>query len=221
MTNRYIAIWIALLAALFLAASQASAGTITGKVTVKGLRSPQNILVYLNRSPEVALDLSKARFIMDQKDLTFIPHLLAVPTGATVEFPNHDKVPHNVFSLSRTKKFNLGSYSPGEIKTVVFDKPGIVELRCDVHAEMAAFVMVMKNPYYGLTDKEGRFNIPDPVNASTFGLSAVPQLPAGEYVVKTRHEKLKTTRQSVSVPASGSLDIQLNLKRGTPGALYK
>jgi cytochrome c biogenesis protein CcdA len=72
--------------------------------------------------------------------------------------------------MSRTKKFNLGSYKPGEIKTVLFEKPGIVELRCDVHAEMSAFIMVMKNPYWAVTDAKGRFEIPEIYMAFAAGL---------------------------------------------------
>ena len=126
-------------------AAHALAGTISGTVKVNGLRSPENILVYLDKAPQPAADLSNARFTMDQQNLTFIPHVLAVPVGSTISFPNNDKVAHNVFSLSRTKAFNLGSYEPGKSQSIVFDKPGIVELRCDVHAEMLAYIMVMNN----------------------------------------------------------------------------
>ena len=118
--------------------AQAFAGEISGMVKVRGLRSPKNILVYLTNAPPVAVDLSKIRFVMDQQNLTFIPHILPIPVGSVVHFPNNDKVDHNVFSLSRTKKFSLGTYRSGESKSVLFDKPGIVELRCDLHAEMAA-----------------------------------------------------------------------------------
>ena len=107
---------------------QALAGKITGIVKVKGLRSPVDILVYVVKAPAVHEDLSKIKFTMDQQNLTFIPHILPIPVGATVDFPNNDKVNHNIFSLSRTKKFNLGSYKPGESKSVRFDKPGIVEI---------------------------------------------------------------------------------------------
>ena len=140
---------------------QVFAGKISGTVNVRGLRSPKNILVYLTKAPQTALGFSSTNFVMDRKNLTFNPHILPVPVGATVHFPNNDELNHNVFSLSRTKKFNLGSYKPGESKTVLFDTPGIVELRCDVHAEMLAYILVLKNPYFGITDENGRFEIPD------------------------------------------------------------
>jgi len=197
------------------------AGKISGNVKVRGLRSPKNILVYLTKAPQSSEDLSSAKFVMDQRNLTFLPHILPVPVGASIHFPNNDKVEHNVFSLSRTKKFNLGSYKPGEIKTVVFDKPGIVELRCDVHAEMLAYILVLRNPYFGITDSEGRFEIPDTKYLNRFGITGIKNLPPGKYSARSWHEKLKTSKQKVAVPENGAASIQLNLTRGTPSVLYK
>ncbi len=218
--NRTIA-WTTLLLLLLWPAARTMAGTITGTVKVNGLRSPANILIYLSKAPDPAMDLSAVRFTMDQQDLTFIPHVLAVPVGATVWFPNNDKVAHNVFSLSRTKQFNLGSYESGQTKSIVFDKPGIVELRCDVHAEMLAYIMVMKNPYFGVTDSQGRFTIPDTRYLESHGITGVPELPAGRYRIKNRHDKLKTDVLTAQVPAKGAVQVQLTLSRGTPGVLYK
>jgi plastocyanin len=200
---------------------QAFAGNIKGTVKVKGLRTPENILVYLTQAPPGAADLSKVKFVMDQRNLEFVPHVLPILVGATVDFPNNDKVNHNVFSMSRTKKFNLGSYPAGDSKSVVFDKPGIVELRCDVHAEMAAYILVMKNPYFAVTDKQGHFEIPDSNTLEQTGLSSLKDLAPGKYFVKTWHEKLKTQKQAVVVPENGDVTIQLDLTRGTPGVLYK
>jgi plastocyanin len=197
------------------------AGDIKGTVKAKGLRTPENILVYLTQAPPGAADLSKVKFIMDQRNLEFVPHVLPVLIGATVDFPNNDKVDHNVFSMSRTKKFNLGSYPAGESKSVVFDKPGIVELRCDVHAEMAAYILVMKNPYFAVTDKQGHFIIPASNHLKQIGLTGVKDLAPGKYFIKTWHEKLKTLRKAVVVPENGDVTIQLDLARGTPGVLYK
>ncbi len=199
----------------------AMAGGISGTVKVKGLRSPANILVYLTKAPPTFVDISKTKLIMDQHNLTFVPHILPVPVGATVHFPNNDKVDHNVFSLSRTKPFNLGSYKTGETKTVLFDKPGIVEVRCDVHAEMAAYIMVMKNPYFAVTDAEGRFEMPDTNYLKEYGFTGLTDIPPGKYSIKTRHEKLKTIKQAVVVPKDGTISVQLELSRGTPSVLYK
>ena len=197
------------------------AGNIKGAVKVKGLRSPENILVYLSKAPAASGELSETKIVMDQRDLEFRPHVLPILVGSTVQFPNNDKVDHNVFSMSRTKKFNFGSYKPGESHSVVFDKPGIVELRCDVHAEMAAYILVMKNPYFAVTDKQGRFEIPDSGQLKQTGLSGIKNLAPGKYFVKTWHEKLKTQKQAVVVPENGDVTIQLDLTRGTPGGLYK
>jgi len=200
---------------------QAMAGKITGTVKVNGLRSPADILVYLVKAPPVQEDLSKTKFIMDQQNLTFNPHILPIPVGASVDFPNNDKVDHNIFSLSRTKKFNLGSYKPGDNKTVLFDKPGIVELRCDVHAEMAAYIMVLKNPYFAVTDDQGRFEIPDSKHIEQNGIKGMKDLPAGNYVLKIWHEKLKTQKQTVTIPENGDVSVEITATRGTPGVLYK
>lgn len=197
------------------------AGTIKGSVTVKGLRSPANVLVYVTKAPALPNDVSGVKFIMDQRDLTFMPHVLPVPVGSAVQFPNNDKVAHNVFSLSRTKAFNFGSYGPGESKTVVFDKPGVVELRCDVHAEMSAYILVMDNPYFALTDDKGVFTIPDQEYLAQHGLKGIKELPPGTYVVKTWNEKLKTHETTVEVSKEGEVALQLDLSRGAPSALYK
>lgn len=201
--------------------ANALAGQIKGTVNVKGLRTPADIVVYLTNAPQTDVDPSKSKFVMDQQNLAFIPHMLPIPVGSTVLFPNNDKVDHNVFSMSRTKKFNLGSYKPGESQTVVFDKPGIVEVRCDVHAEMAAYILVMKNPYFGITDKNGNFEIPDSGYLQRVGLNSISDLPPGNYSIKTWHEKLKTDKQSIVVPDTGDAAVQLDLKRGVPSVLYK
>ncbi len=215
-----IAVFISTVVAL--AASQARAGTISGQVHVQGLPSAAGVMVYLNKAPKVNEDFSKGHFVMDQQNLTFIPHVLVVPVGGTVEFPNNDKVKHNVFSLSSTKKFNLGSYGPGQSKSVTFDKPGIVELRCDVHAEMIAYIMVVKNPYVAVTDASGHFQIPDPQWARAAGLPEIPALAAGEYSVKLWHAKLRPVREKVHVPAQGNVTVDLSARRGPTGSvLYK
>ncbi|MFH2133202.1 MAG: plastocyanin/azurin family copper-binding protein [bacterium] len=203
------------------AALPAWAGTIAGTIEVKGLRSPQEVVIYITKDADQAEDVSGARFAVDQSNLSFLPHVLLVPQGATVQFPNNDKVPHNVFSLSQTKKFNLGNYGPGASKSIVFDQPGLVELRCDMHAEMSAYILVMKNSYFGMTDKAGEFSIPDTRYLKSHGIASISEIPAGKYTIRTWHEKLKSVSKTVDVPVSGTVTLELTLKRGTPGALYK
>jgi plastocyanin len=199
----------------------ALAGKIKGTVKVKGLRSPANVLVYLTKAPSGSMDLSMTNFVMDQRNLEFRPHVLPVLVGSTVRFPNNDQVNHNIFSMSRTKKFNLGSYKPGDSKAVLFDKPGIVELRCDVHAEMAAYVLVMKNPYFSVTDKKGSFEILDASYFKKTGLAGAADLLPGKYFIKTWHEKQKTQKKALTISEDGDVTVQLNLKRGVPSVLYK
>jgi len=209
------------LAVLTILAQKTLAGEIKGDIKAQGLRSPKNIVVYLTKAPTADLDLSIANFVIDQRNLEFLPHVLPVPVGSTIVFPNNDQVDHNVFSMSRTKKFNLGSYKPGESKTIVFDKPGIVELRCDVHAEMAAYILVLKNPYFAVTDKKGNYRIPDTAYLQQAGLKDLPELAPGKYAIKTWHQKLKSQKKTVTLPENGDVTVQLSLKRGVPSVLYK
>jgi plastocyanin len=209
------------LATLIMLPQKAMSGEIKGSVKAQGLRNPENIVVYLTKAPAADLDFSKAKFVMDQRNLEFRPHVLPVLVGSIVQFPNNDQVDHNIFSMSRTKKFNLGSYKPGDSKAVLFDKPGIVELRCDVHAEMAAYVLVMKNPYFSVTDKKGHFKILDASYFKQTGLAGAADLLPGKYFIKTWHEKLKTQKKAITISEDGDVTVQLNLKRGVPSVLYK
>ena len=107
-----------------------------------------------------------------QKDLTFIPALLPIQVGTTVEFPNLDDTYHNIFSYSPTKRFDLGRYRPEErpIPSEVFDKPGLVTLRCDIHEHMRGLILVLSTPYFVMTDTAGHFRLGG--------------LPAGHYTLK-------------------------------------
>src|SRR5437588_6252585 len=118
-----------------------------------------------------------------QKDLAFVPALLPVEVGTRVEFPNLDDTYHNIFSYSPTKRFDLGRYRPEErpIPSVVFDKPGLVTLRSDIHEHMRGLILVLSTPYFVMTDAEGRFQLRG--------------LPPGHYTLnawidsKTTHER--------------------------------
>jgi hypothetical protein len=86
---------------------------------------------------------------------------------------------------------------------------------------MAGYIMVMKNPYWAMTDKKGRFEIPDSNDLKSFGMMGIPVLPPGKYFLKTWHEKLKSKRIPVIVKEGGDISVKVNLSRGTPGVLYK
>jgi plastocyanin len=97
--------------------------------------------------------------VIDQRNLKFSPRVLAVRVGTVVEFPNNDKVFHNVFSFRDGTKFNLGMYPTGTSKRVVFDRPGLSRIFCDIHPNMAAYIMAVDTPYYAVSDEHGAFTI--------------------------------------------------------------
>jgi plastocyanin len=130
-------------------------------ITKGGVLSTQPPLavVYLEGSfPQPASLPTKQ---VTQKDLTFVPSLLPVRVGTTVEFPNLDDTYHNIFSYSPAKRFDLGRYRPDErpIPTQVFDRPGLVILRCDIHEHMRGLILVLNTPYFVMTDTNGHFRL--------------------------------------------------------------
>ncbi len=117
-----------------------------------------------------------------QKDLTFVPALLPIRVGTKVEFPNLDDTYHNIFSYSPAKRFDLGRYRPDErpVPAQVFDKPGLVTLRCDIHEHMRGLILVLSTPYFAMTDTDGHFRLSG--------------LPAGHYTLKAWIDS-RTTRE--------------------------
>ena len=101
----------------------------------------------------------KAHAILDQKNMRFIPHILTILAGTTVDFRNSDPLLHNVFSISPAKQFNLGLYPRGRVPAILFDKPGIVAILCKVHPEMSAYIIVLKNPFFAVPGLDGHFII--------------------------------------------------------------
>jgi plastocyanin len=97
--------------------------------------------------------------VLDQRNVQFVPQVLAVQVGTKVSFPNNDRVFHNVFSFRESKRFDLGLYPVGMVKEVPFDKPGLSRVYCNIHPQMAAYVMVVDTPYFAVSDAAGRFTI--------------------------------------------------------------
>ncbi len=127
--------------------------------TVHAANQPtQNAVVWLD-SPNAPVHVQTSRVVLDQRNLTFSPHVLAVRVGTTVEFPNNDKVFHNVFSWRDGKKFDLGMYPKGTSKPIVFDRPGLARLFCNIHPNMAAYVMAVDTPYFAVSNERGTFSI--------------------------------------------------------------
>jgi plastocyanin len=134
-----------------------------------GERRPS--VVYLETVPQPAFEApSPTRAVLDQRNETFVPPVLAITVGSTVEFPNSDKVYHNVFSLSKTRRFDLGRYPRGQSRSVVFDRPGVVRVFCEIHSHMSAFILVFAHRFFAVTDAEGRYRI-DGVPAGSYTLA--------------------------------------------------
>src|SRR5439155_7788203 len=100
-------------------------------------------------------------YTMEQSKKSFLPRVLAVPVGSTVAFPNHDVFFHNVFSLSPTKKFDLGVFDMGKSRDVTFDQPGPVQVLCNLHALMSGWIVVLEEPHFALAEEGGRFTLRD------------------------------------------------------------
>ncbi|MFQ5751027.1 MAG: carboxypeptidase regulatory-like domain-containing protein [bacterium] len=182
-------------------------GEVKGTVSSEWLQTPKDVLVFIEEVDSVVTFETPKHPKMDQQDLTFIPHILPIVVGTTVDFPNNDRVQHNVFSPSKTKKFDLGSYPPREFKSIKFDKPGKVVLLCNVHPEMSAFIIVLKNPYFALTDQEGNY--------------VISNVPAGRYRLSTWHKNLETVTRTVVVPEDGIAEMNFELTIGDPADLVK
>jgi len=156
-------------------------------------------VVYLESAPRGAFEPSEAgRAVMDQRNETFVPHVLAITTGTTVDFPNSDKFYHNVFSLSKTKPFDLGRYATGNSRPVRFDRPGIVRVFCDIHSHMSAFILVFSHPFFALTDAEGRYRIEN--------------VPPGTYGVIAWNEGTPSDAKAVTVPDRGVVELDFTVR---------
>jgi len=179
------------------AAAQGVAGTLTGKVSSRA-NDQSNAVVYAERNPPERVVPPKEPLVLDQVNLTFVPHVLPVVVGTKVAFPNSDQVRHNVFSPSPAKRFNLGTYPRGLTRTVTFDKPGEVVLLCNVHAEMSAYVLVLGTDHFVVPGKDGGY--------------ALKNLPPGKYNVTVWHEKFKSVIQAVEIKDNETVTLNFELK---------
>ena len=158
---------IRLLALVLLTALSGSAPTValtTGTTTAKG-KAAVDAVVWLD-APDAPRTQTRGA-VLEQRNLQFFPRVLAVQVGTSVKFPNDDRVLHNVFSYHDGKPFDLGLYPVGEVKNRAFDTPGLSRIFCNIHSQMAAYVMVLETPYFAVSDNEGRFTLRD-VPAGTY-----------------------------------------------------
>lgn len=181
--------------------SWAFAGEIAGKVKAKGVKNSADAIVYIDKIPTKTFAPPKVHPVMDQKNLKFVPHVLPVILGTTVDFLNSDDVLHNVFSPDKCcEKFNLGSWPKGQTKSYTFKEPGCAPtLLCNVHPEMEGFVVVVETPYYAVSTPDGSYVIKD--------------VPAGKYTLKIWHQKLKGTDVIVEVPEKGSASVDFEIHK--------
>jgi len=143
-----------------------------GAPPVRVVQNRERSVVYLDSAPRGAFEqTTPGHAVMDQRDETFVPHVLAITVGTTVDFRNNDRIFHNVFSLSRVKPFDLGRYAAGRSKPVRFDAPGIVRVFCEIHSHMNAFILVFSHPFFAVTDDDGNYRI-DNVPPGTYGVIA-------------------------------------------------
>jgi plastocyanin len=175
---------------------------IKGKVSVQGIKSAENIAVYVDTIADKKFEPPKDHVVVDQRKMTFVPHVVAVQQGTTVDFLNSDPVGHNVYwpSISGNKKLahNLGTWPKGEKKPFQFNDVGVASLLCNVHPEMSGYVVVVPTPYSAVTDKDGNFEIKD--------------IPAGKYTLKTWSEDGKPTTQAVDV-STATASVELTVKK--------
>jgi len=133
-------------------------------------------VLYLEAPASVAIAGKPVTVEIAITDKTYAPHVVVVPVGSTVRFPNHDPFNHNVFSVSEPNSFDLGLYGRGEAKSHTFDHPGLVRVYCNVHPRMVAYVLVMENRYYAQPSNDGSFTIDN--------------VPAGRYRLHVWHERI-------------------------------
>ena len=191
--------------------AQAPLGIIRGRVEVRrapvpverrpnvndlgmhAVHEPQDLrrsVVYLESAPSLAFpDAEPQRATMDQRNERFVPHVLAITVGTTVDFPNSDNTYHNVFSLRGPRPFDLGRYAAGRSKSVRFDRPGIVRVFCEIHSHMSAFILVFNHRYYAVTGADGRYQI--------------NRVPPGRYTLVAWNEGADRESRPVVVPEEG------------------
>jgi plastocyanin len=156
-------------------------------------------VVYLETAPRGAFEQTETgRAVLDQRNETFVPHVLAITTGTTVDFPNSDRIYHNVFSLSKTASFDLGRYPMGHSKSVRFDKPGIVRVFCEIHSHMSAFILVFSHPFFAMTDGDGRYRIDN--------------VPPGNYSVIAWNEGAASDPAPVAVASGANAELDVTLR---------
>jgi len=174
-------------------------GTIAGTIETDLAKYKGDTVVYLEGVNEQVTPQHKS---IDQLNLTFVPKVITIPVGSTVDFTNNDKIYHNITSTSESNKFSLDTYDPGVTRPVTFNKPGVVHFLCKVHPEMSGWVVVTENQYAAVTEHDGKFTIPN--------------VPVGTYQIETWNEKLKLKgKTTVTVAEGKTVPVVIKLSDAT------
>lgn len=200
MGDRILRAWLC----LALLAAPAHAGRITGKVALSdadGKRANADVIVYVVGFDEPPASTDKPTATVAQKSRAFVPDLVAVTVGESVSFPNGDAFLHNVFSQSPARKFDLGSFKKGEAKSKAFEKPGVIDVYCNIHPEMAATILVLPNRRHTRVGRDGRF--------------VIDGVPAGTWTVFAYARRVaKPVSTKVTVTDGSDATVELSLVRG-------
>ncbi len=187
---------ICCLAGALALASSLPAATVSGKVNLVTKRGQNPVvtetLVWLEPLGAKPARIVPGAFQMVTRGKMVVPHVLAVPVGSAVVFPNDDPISHNLFSLSANNAFDLGLYRKGAGKSQKFDAPGLVNVYCNVHPNMSAVIQVMATPYYGFADANGNY--------------AIANVPAGRYRLIAWNEQGGQTESPVEVTTAGTVN---------------
>jgi plastocyanin len=192
---------VAILFGAVVAASLAQAGEVKGKVSAPGLKSAENIAVYIDAIASKKFNSPVEHATVDQRNQIFTPHTVVILRGTTVDFLNSDHVAHNVYwpsvSSNKALRHSLTIVSPGQKKSFQFDNLGTAQILCNLHIEMLGYVVVVPTPYFALTGNDGTFTIKD--------------VPPGTYTLKTWSEDGKPTTQAVTLTdATAILQLTVN-----------
>jgi plastocyanin len=178
-----------------------AAASITGTVKATGLSSNADAIVYIQQVPGAVKPPAKP-VTMDQGKMRFTPHVLPIVSGTTVSFLNSEPLQHNVFSPDN-EKYNLGTWPQGQTKDYAFTKctkfPCVYTQLCRIHPEMEAFIVVLQNPFFAVSDKDGHYEVDD--------------IPPGQYTVGVWHPKLKGPAKPVTVAAGKPVTVDFALSR--------
>lgn len=178
-------------------ATSVDAGTVTGVIrTIVRKGAPAATAVVYAEPIETAAQKAPQRVMLRQRNKTFLPRVLAVPTGSTVEFPNDDDIFHNVFSLSSPSPFDLGLYRAGDTRDRTFAAPGIYRVFCNIHPQMSAFIVVTPSPYATVASADGRFTL---------------ELPPGRYMLTALSERAAAVSIEITASEGASAAPELTL----------